>query len=188
MRGALMFGCVMLLSSSALASDPDTAKRKPKESALSIGALAGVGFPRPLSVEAMIVLGRGVGLGAEYSILPPITISGIHASASAIAGDFRVFPLRGAFFIGVRGGLQRLDGGMAGESLLAETWFLNPRMGFMWTWRPGLAIGMEAGIQLPIGSRTQMPAIATEEIAALTKTLATSAIPTVDLLRIGLML
>ena len=187
MRGALIFGCVMLLSSSALASDPDSAK-KPKESGFSIGALAGVGFPRPLSVEAMIVLGRGIGLGAEYSILPPITVSGIHASASAIAGDFRVFPLRGAFFIGVRGGLQRLDGGMGSESLLAETWFLNPRMGFMWTWRPGLAIGMEAGIQLPIGSRTQMPTIATEEIANLTKTLATSALPTVDLLRIGLML
>jgi hypothetical protein len=179
---------VMLWAALASADKEPDAAKKPKDGPFAIGAMAGVGFPRPLSVEAMIVLGRTVGLGAEYSVLPPITVAGVNASASAIAGDVRIFPFRGAFFLGVRGGLQRLDGGMGSQSLLAETWYVNPRIGFMWTWRPGLAIGMEAGVQLPVSTRTQMPALATIEVTNVTNTLASSALPTIDLLRIGLML
>jgi hypothetical protein len=113
---------------------------------------------------------------------------------SAIAGDVRGVPWRGVFVIAVKGGFQRLDAsaqpgyGRAGESLLAETWFVNPRIGVLWTWQPGLTIGMEAGVQLPVSTKTQMPASASDEVAKVTNALASSALPTVDLLRIGLML
>lgn len=198
MKKASLAVAMMLWASSSWADRPETADASTKEkiAPISIGAMAGVGFPRPLSVEAIIVLGRFVAIGGEYSVLPPISVSVVHASMSAVAGDFRIFPFRGAFFIGVKAGLQRLDGGtsttvpgygMVSESLLAETWFVNPRIGVMWTWRPGLAIGMEAGVQIPVSTKTQMPATASEEVLKLT-TLSSSVLPTVDLLRIGLML
>src|SRR5215471_1437062 len=40
-----------------------------------IGVLGGLGFPRPLSLEGMVKIERIVGLGAEYSVLPSISIS-----------------------------------------------------------------------------------------------------------------
>lgn len=189
LAAALACGALWAAPSYAEA-ERDAAARKPKDEggSFALGAVAGVGFPRPLSVEAVLVLGRAVGLGAEYSVLPPITVSGVQASASAVAVDVRVFPLRGAFFLGVRGGLQRLDGALAGAALACETWFLNPRLGFLWTWHPGLAIGMEAGVQLPVSAKVEMPALAPGELVSVTSALATNALPTLDLLRVGLML
>jgi hypothetical protein len=60
MRVSLVFGFVLLWAGSAIAAQADAAKN-PKESPLAIGALAGVGFPRPLSDEAMIVLHSDLG-------------------------------------------------------------------------------------------------------------------------------
>lgn len=60
---------------------------------LGVGALVGVGFPRPLAAEGVIKLERLVLLGAEYSALPSITVSGVQASCWAAAADVRIFPL-----------------------------------------------------------------------------------------------
>ena len=170
-------------------ADPDTdsaKKKKPSDAPISIGALAGVGFPRPLSVEGLVILGKTIGLGGEYSILPPITVSSIQASMSAVAGDFRIFPFRSPFFFGVKGGLQRLDA-TAMIALSAETWFVTPRIGAMWTWGSGIAFGMEAGVQIPVSTTTRMPG-APEDVVKLVNALASTALPSIDLIRIGLVL
>ena len=186
------FLAILLASSTAFAEQRDKKSSEPSGGPIALGAIAGVGFPRPLTVEAIMVLGRAVGLGAEYSILPPINVSIVQVSMQAIAGDFRIFPFRSPVFFGVKGGLQRLDGGMSmngfSQSMLAETWFVTPRIGALFSWRPGLAVGMEAGVQFPVATTTQMPSLATDEIKKLTDALASTALPTVDLLRIGLML
>jgi hypothetical protein len=68
-------------------SDEDT-------EALRIGAIAGIGFPHPLAVEAVVKVEGVLALGLEYSALPTTTIMGVSTSGWAIAGDVRLFPLR----------------------------------------------------------------------------------------------
>jgi hypothetical protein len=83
--------------------------------AFRLGALAGVGFPRPISFEAFTRLGSSVGLGAEYGLLPSVTLDGVSVSAWAASLDLRLFPFHGAFFFAVRGGYQHLDGSATGR-------------------------------------------------------------------------
>jgi hypothetical protein len=169
---------------------------------LRLGVLGGIGFPRPLSVEALAQLYGVVTLGAEYGVLPAITIDGVRASLWSLAGDVRVSPFRGAFsafFVGMRFGHQHAGAdttvtipmlGSAGETLGLDSWFVNPRVGFLWTWRPGLAVGIEAGVQVPIhpAVSSTLPLSLAPEAQRTVTTLGNTVLPTVDLLRVGLLL
>ena len=188
-------------------SRPAHAQSAPKESektdesrGIHVGALAGVGFPRPLAVEGLVDVDHFLLLGAEYSALPQINVAGGQTSMWAVAGDVRLFPARKGFFIGLRVGRQHLDEsatitvtgvGSASGVMSADTTFLNPRLGFLWNIGP-LALGLDAGVQIPIGVSTSesLPAGITAPQAALDvrHTLAEQALPTVDLLRLGLVL
>jgi hypothetical protein len=175
-------------------SDEDTAP-------VRIGAVAGVGFPHPLAVEALVKIEGVLALGLEYSALPKTTIAGVDAKAWALAADARIFPFRNGFFVGVRGGRQALtvtttaDLGALGthqESGEARTWFVNPRVGFLWTWNSGFTVGIDAGVQIPIGpslTTTTLPAGLPPQvdntIASIASTFGNGVMPTVDLLRIG---
>jgi hypothetical protein len=175
---------------------------------LSMGALVGVGFPRPLAVEGVIKLERVVLLGAEYSALPSITVSGVQASCWAVAGDARVFPLHGPFFIGLRVGEQQISaeasvsayGYTVPAALMVDTVFLNPRLGFLWTWDSGLTFGLDAGVQLPLSSGTSstLPKSSSSVVAvaetsaqqsleSVAGVVGQTTLPTVDLLRIGIL-
>src|SRR5580704_9253753 len=101
-----------------------------------IGAIAGVGFPRPLAIEALLKLGDFVAVGAEYGILPQTSIAGVDTRLWSLAADGRVFPFRGPFFIGVLAGRQHLGAsatlmaqnvGSVSEQLTLDSWFVNPR-------------------------------------------------------------
>jgi hypothetical protein len=188
-------------------SRPARAQSAPKESektdesrGIHVGALAGVGFPRPLAVEGVIDVDHFLLVGAEYSALPQVNVAGGQTSMWALAGDLRIFPARKGFFIGLRVGRQHLDEsatvtvaglGSASGAMTADTTFLNPRLGFLWNFGP-LALGIDAGVQIPIGVTTgeSLPAGITAPQAALDvrHTLAEQALPTVDLLRLGLVL
>jgi hypothetical protein len=167
-----------------------------------IGAFGGVGFPRPLSVEGMVKFADVVGLGLEYGALPDITVSGVTASLSAIDVDLRVFPLRGAFFIGIAMGRQDLGAtatavlpmglGSLTERVSADSWLVNPRIGFLWTWAWGLTVGMDVGAQIPVSSSytntipSQLAVSRTATNAA--HLLGGDVLPTVNVLRLGLLL
>ena len=168
---------------------------------LRIGALAGVGFPRPLSVEGMIKVGDVVGLGLEYSLLPNTTISGVDTTFYAINADVRIFPFENGFFIGVAAGKQHLgartslDAGALGsipESVTVDTWFINPRLGFLWTSSFGLTLGIDAGVQIPltasVDSTFPSQLAASQQVTDVANLFGKSVLPTVDLLRIGLLL
>jgi len=173
-----------------------------------IGPMVGVGFPRPFNVELFAKYKDVVGLGVEYGFMPRLTVATVDASFYSFAADARVFPFRGGFFVGVRGGRQWLDGktslsagsfGTLRESVAASTWFVNPRAGFLFTFKSGITLGIDAGVHLPVNpeySRTSDagqldPLIAkqtagTEDsVAAVVKTLGNGVTPTVDLLRLG---
>jgi len=177
--------------------DADRPAKTPRSNGsapFSIGALAGIGFPRPVSFEVMTKLGGLVGLGVEYGFLPSVSVDGVGASAWALTGDARVFPFHGAFFIGARAGYQSITASASAASLTESaelaTWFLNPRIGFMWTFRPGFTIATEAGVQIPLSSSfsTTLPdpvAVAVRD-STVVRTLS-GVLPTVDLLRVGFM-
>lgn len=179
---------------------PDPADRadEARQAHLRLGAIAGVGFPRPLAVEAMAVFERTAAVGVEYGVMPALTINGVSASMWSLAGDARVFPLRGAFFLGLRAGAQHLEAATqitagavsAQEALSLDTWFVNPRLGFLWTFTGGLTLGVEAGVQIPLNNAmaSTLPLSLDPGLQRTANALASSVIPTVDLLRLGLLL
>jgi hypothetical protein len=187
-------------------SAPPVSKDKPSSAtstsdttAFRLGALAGVGFPRPVSFEVMAKVGSYVGLGAEYGLLPRLTIDGVSTSSWAASVDVRVFPFRGAFFLGLRGGHQRIDAG-ATETLAGvgsahgaadlDTWFVNPRLGFLWLLQYGVTLAIEAGAQIPLSTSfsTTLPSALALEVrdSGAVRTLS-GVLPTVDILRIGML-
>ena len=167
---------------------------------VDIGLLGGVGFPRPISIEPVVGLHKMVMFGAEYSFLPTVNVSSVDVRTWAAAANVRFFPFKGGFFLGLRGGYQSITGettlsaanlGSYTESVEVASWFLNPRIGFLWVWKP-FAFGIDAGVQIPLSttvSRSSLLAAAAPEVDAritsATETFGKSVIPTVDLLKIG---
>jgi hypothetical protein len=180
-------------------TQPDQAQPKPR-APVEVGALGGVGFPRPLSIEGLVRFDRVALFGLEYGVLPKVSIGGVDTSSTAVSADLRVFPTRGAFFVGLRGGHQSITasttvsalGISADESLTLDTWFINPRLGFLWTWEPGIALAMEAGVQIPVSSSssTSVPSVYSldSRVTNAADSFGKSILPTIDLLRIGVVL
>jgi hypothetical protein len=182
------------------------AAEKPREGTrridhLSFGVLGGVAFPRPIAVEGLVKIERIVGLGFEYSMLPGITVEGVNTHFWALAADARAFPFKNAFFVGLRAGRQHLGGdaniampgvGTVNETMSVDTTFINPRIGFLWTWGPGISLGVNAGVQIPVStseSSSLPPGTAVDpRITRVANTLGRNVLPTVDLLQIGVML
>ncbi len=189
------------------APESDTAAtEKPRERTrrvdhVAFGVLGSVAFPRPIELEGLVRIERFVGVGFEYSMMPGITVSGVDAHFWALAADARVFPFKNAFFVGLRAGRQHLGGdanivmpgvGQANESMSVDTTFVNPRLGFLWTWEPGISLGINIGVQIPVStSETSSLPPGTPvdpRITRVANTLGRYALPTVDLLQIGVML
>jgi hypothetical protein len=178
-----------------------------------VGVLGGIGFPRPLSLEGFVKIGRYVALGGQYSLMPASTFSDVHTSLWALSGEARVFPFGGALFVGAGAGEQHLGAsgsavvprlGRVSGSIDVDTWFVNPRVGFLWTFAGGLTVGVDAGVQIPV-SVSQSAAIPTsvpanvlaaagpaavsrvESIRSIVDFFGSSALPTVDLVQVGLL-
>jgi hypothetical protein len=165
---------------------------------LRIGALVGAGFPRPLAVEGTVKLGDLLLVGAEYAVLPTVTIASVRTTFWSLAADARVFPLRGAFFVGVRAGRQVANAstnlaiapyGSSYEMVGLDSWFVNPRVGFLWTMASGFTVGFEAGVQIPVASTTSSVLSLSLEPDAqrVLDSIGKAVLPTVDLIRIGLL-
>lgn len=180
---------------------PNADSKKPaREDHFRIGVLGGVGFPRPLAIEGMFKIEKMIGLGIEYSVLPTFTAYGVETTFHALAADASFFPLRGPFFLGVRVGRQHIGGvgtvvvnGLgASGSMTVDTTFVNPRIGFLWTLGPGLTIGMDAGVQIPVSSTVTnsipVETTASRQATRIADTFGNSVIPTIDVLRLGILL
>lgn len=189
----------------------NTAPERPSKRTdhVRLGALASAGFPRPLSIEGIVKLERLLALGFEYSTLPRTRVSDVHFGAWAIAGSARVFPMRGPFFLGLRAGRQHLsaDAAVSGYgytvpiTLGVDTTFLSPQIGFLWTWDPGFTLGIDAGLQIPLSSdtssslaRSTMPSAVQQAVSpaqrtaeSVAGTVGQTVLPTVDLLKVGML-
>jgi hypothetical protein len=188
------------------AADRPSESQKKKEAAddWRLGPVVGLGFPRPFAIEGLLKIKNVVGLGVEYSFLPKTTISDITTRFDAIALDANWYPFKGGFFIGARAGRQWLSGsatlrvlnfGSFTESADATAWFVNPRIGYLYTWSSGFTLGFDAGVQLPIGATYERSGPATaaglsdpnvdRSLRQVAKTLGNDVTPTVDLFRVG---
>lgn len=182
----------------ARAVQEDLTAREEARHAVRVGAIGGVGFPRPLAIEPMVELGDLVALGVEYGGLPTTNIDGVQTSLWALSADARVFPFGGAFFFGLGAGLQHIGaqatvnvaGYSAPETLGVDSWFLNPRLGLLWTTRAGFAVGIDAGVQIPLSSSTtsSLPLGLAPDAQRAADVLGGSWLPTIDLLRLGFLL
>lgn len=189
-------------------SAPSVAGKKNEN--FRIGGMVGVGFPRPFAAEGFVKIKQLVGVGVEYSFLPNTNIANTDVRFKGLALDVRVFPFKGGVFVGLRGGKQWLDTrttittgatnvpGVAPkyiEAMSSETFFLNPRIGYLKTFDNGITIGVDAGIQLPISPSYERDSEAARSgygstdaektLRTVANTLGNKATPTIDLLRVG---
>lgn len=183
----------------AAAPTPDHAGPK-RDTELRSALLVRAGFPAPMSAEALVRMDHVVALGVEYGLLPTLSVSGVDVRYHAIAGDARIFPFSGAFYIGMRAGRQHVDAsttvtvgsyGNFSGSMSADTYFVNPRIGFLWTYSSGICLGIDVGVQIPLNhnSETTVPKGITppSELTSAIQTLGNSTLPTVSLLQLGMM-
>jgi len=175
-------------------ASPDRVAEAPAP--VRVGVLAGIGFPRPLAIDGLVIVRGWVAFGAEYGALPPITVADVRTSLWSLAADARVFPFGGPFFAGVRLGRQHVEAsatigvpglGPTPEAITLDSWFVNPRVGILWASHAGIAFGTEAGVQFPIGpslsSTVPLSLVPSAQSAA--QSLGSSPIPTVDVFRVG---
>jgi hypothetical protein len=200
---AFAFAISLFAAGSARAETKDDgASREGRaHDAVRVGAFGGVGFPRPLSIEAMVLFDELVGVGAEYSVMPSLTVSGVDATFHAWDVDARVFPFRNGFFLGLAAGRQHLGAstsialpsslGSIPAEVTADTWFINPRIGFLTTLKWGLTLGIDAGVQIPVSvditNTIPSELAAREQANGIARTFGDSVLPTIDLFRLGLM-
>ncbi len=164
-----------------------------------VGAIAGMGFPRPFAMEAIAQLWTHVAVGMEYGIMPDVTVDGVRVGTWSLAGDARWLPWRGPLFVGLRAGVQHAEvaatlpisgWGPVSETLGLDASFVNPRIGLLWVTRGGLVLGMEAGVQIPLStSMTSTWSLAwVPTLQRQIDSLERSVLPTIDLFRIGFVL
>jgi hypothetical protein len=70
---------------------------------------------------------------------------------------------------------------------------VNPRVGFLWTWDWGLTVGIDAGAQIPVVASvtstlpSQVAVNQTATAMSVVSFLGKDVVPTVNLLRLGLL-
>lgn len=179
-------------------------KREDRER-FRVGPVVSLGFPRPFAIEGLLEIHDVVGLGVEYSFMPKTTVADVTTRFDALAVDASWHPFRGGFFLGMRAGRQWLSGsatlrvqsvGSFTESAEASTWFVNPRIGYLYTFSSGITLGIDAGVQLPIGATFDRSGPATaaglsqassvdRTLRQVASVLGNDVTPTVDLFRLG---
>jgi hypothetical protein len=194
--------CSALLGTTPAAnaeSPYDARERERREERAGVhgGFLAALGFPRALSFEGLFDVERTISFGAEYGALPKTALANLDLTAWSLAANARVFPFRNGFFLGLRGGYQVVDVGAtvsvasftATERVSIGSSYLNPRIGVLFTWKSGFAVGFDAGVQLPMTSSvssTIPPGSPVEErVFRAASRWGSTVLPTFDLLRIG---
>ncbi len=96
-------------------------------------------------------------LGMLPEISPPIGYD-VKVHQEMIDFSARLYPFKGAFFVGCGVGAQRLtvkatdtQNGYTGDgNVVVNTLFVSPRLGFVHKFSFGLAVGMDGGVELPI--------------------------------------
>jgi hypothetical protein len=142
----------------------------------------------------------------QYSMIPTLKFPGGSAELSlwAVQGTLRWFPFSGAFYLGSGVGYQSLKASVSSTSGVAPTEvstnlsspFITPQLGWLWMWKSGFALGLNAGVQIPFASDPEVkmtvagvpvPAAGgdADDVRNVAKMIGKTPFPNIDLLKIG---
>jgi hypothetical protein len=157
---------------SAVAAAPAPQQRETgygKTDGLIPGVLIGpklslVNLPTPgLGVEAKF-LDNLLGASFDYGFIPDITISDVTVGMHAWNVGAKVYPFRGAFFLGALYGSRSFTGSKVdtGTGLKANvdisSNYIAPELGWRWVWQSGFFLGMDFGWQFVTSSTVTLTA------------------------------
>lgn len=168
-----------------------------------IGPLVGVGAPSPISGQLAIKYKRFLGANLELGFLPEVGVPGIdntHIHQEMFDAGLRVYPFGGAFFLGCGIGAQSItvitqqsQQGFTGNATASvNTTFVSPRLGWLYRFDFGLAIGADFAVQIPVGGSTAISVdnvniSPPKEVTDITDKVKTTPIPMFHLLELGYM-
>lgn len=126
----------------------------------------GVGAPDGLRLGAFAKWRGLLASGAAFSYLPDSRVPGTEASIIRVSGEAfaRVHPFRGAFFVGLAGGLSQTKGTLAAQRMAfnqmqrvevhayARLVYLAPHLGFQWMLPHDLTLGFDVGVEIPLAT------------------------------------
>jgi len=146
-----------------------------------------------------------IGFGLEYGFVPTVTLSSVALNLNAILGTVKIFPARGAFYLGAAMGSQNFSGTIpttiAGTTVTmtgtANTFFLTPMLGWKWIKPSGFFMGLDFGWQIALSASSSITsnpaalavaAAATGEFTSLTNVLNSigkASLPSISALQFG---
>jgi hypothetical protein len=161
------------LPSGSEATPTEKAAQAPTEEehpAFRIGVILGlVSVPRPVNVEVHVKFFDVIGIGGSYTYMPKFvgdwllslynaSYSDLSVTSSSWELALRIHPARGAFFLGANLGMGDVTAVLIGSTRNATAKvsgpFVAPRLGWLWIWSSGITMGLDAGVQIPIGDAT----------------------------------
>ena len=172
---AALAGLVCLAPAIAEADEPaPAAETPPAESVytrrgplgpVKLGLLGGIGAPDGLQLGLTARAFGRFGVGVTAGTLPTVPIPGMQgASAVRVSGEayLRLYPFKGAFFIGVGLGAMQMKASLdqtvqafhqdqqASAHAYARSVYIAPQIGFLWLTRMGFTFGTDIGAQIPV--------------------------------------
>jgi hypothetical protein len=160
-KAVVICAALAAISTGAIAEDGHAEEDSHRP--VRVGILVGPSLPTPANVEVLVKLFDIFGIGGSYGVLPhQLSLAALSAlslrdtSVDAWSGDVdaRVFPFRGAFFLGAALGEQRVAVAVAGNegrsAVAVKTRYVTPRLGWLGTWGPGFSVSFDLGAQLPL--------------------------------------
>jgi hypothetical protein len=156
---AVWFVLSAVASTAAIADEADGARHR----AVSVGVLVGPSLPVPANISVLVKLFDLFAVGGSYGFLPhqlsQAALSALSLSDTSVEAwsrdvEVRVFPFRGAFFVGAAAGEQHVGvtvrdaNGISGLDL--KTRYVTPRLGWLGTWGPGFSVSFDMGAQLAL--------------------------------------
>jgi hypothetical protein len=144
----------------------------PQEETKSEGLLPGILFGPKLSVLTLPTPAVGVevkayqlfGASFDYGFIPDFTVSGVTLGMQTWNVGAKVYPSRGAFFLGAKLGSYtfsgkstlNVNGQPAQAKLEVSATFLAPEIGWRWVWASGFFTGLDLGWQFPLNYRSTL--------------------------------
>jgi hypothetical protein len=155
------------------------AEPPPDHAPLRVGAMIGiVSLPRPVEGEVFVRIQDLFSVGFSYSDFPAFVadplLSAVGAKSdtrtarldefTAYEADLRVMPFRSAFFFGASFGRQFVKGAVTESTVVGpqtgtvdvSTWYVTPRIGWLWTHDSGLLLGLDFGVQLKLAADSKV--------------------------------
>lgn len=184
------------LRDQALSDDPHRGVLGPAR----LGALAGVGAPSIFSGEVLAKVGDYFGIAGDYGVAPqiPFPVGGAAVSfqQKTFTGSARVYPFRGAFFIGAGAGSQTTTATASAatrnavptSTFTTSVLFLEPEIGILYRSSSGISLGCDVGLEFPVTAQRTNSASLPASMDSAMKYAEKGPIPSVNLLRVGYVL